>query len=154
MKIILIILITTSIYANELRVKAKSFESDQSKGISTFIGDVSIVKGSDELNASKVTIYTDVNNKPTKFIAKGNVSFIIETQTGEKYRGISQKAIYKPLTKEYYFYTDVHIIQIGEKNEIIGDEVIIKTIEGKAKAKGKTNKPVIMIFDLKEEKND
>ncbi len=151
MKIIIMILITTLIYANELRIKAKSFESDQSKGISIFTGNVNIIKGNDELNASKVTIYTNGDNKPTKFIAKGNVSFVIETQTGEKYRGISQKAIYKPLTKEYLFYDDVHIIQIGKKNEIIGDEVVIKTTEGKAKAKSKTDKPVIMIFDLKEE---
>ncbi len=154
MKIILIILITTFLHASELRVKAKSFESDQSKGISTFAGDVNIIKGSDELNASNVTIYTDENNKPIKFIANGDVSFIIKTQTGEKYRGVSQKAIYLPPTKEYFFYTDVHIIQVGEKNEIIGDEVIIKTIEGKAEAKGKDNKPVIMIFDIKEENND
>ena len=151
MKIILIILITTLIYANELRIKAKSFESDQSKGIATFTSDVSITKGHDELNASKVTIYTDADNKPTKFIAKGDVSFKIETQTGEKYSGVSQKVIYIPLTKEYFFYDNVHIVQIGEKNEIIGDEVVIKTTEGKAKAKSNTNKPVIMIFDLKEE---
>lgn len=140
--------------ANELKIKAKSFESDQTKGISVFTGDVNIIKGHDELNASTVTIYTDADNKPTKFVAKGNVSFIIQTQTGESYRGVAQKTIYKPLTKEYYFYDDVHILQIDEKNEIIGDEVVIKTIEGKAQAKSKTNKPVIMIFDLKEEKND
>jgi len=152
MKIILIILISTLIYANELQIKAKSFESDQSKGIATFSGDVNIIKDRDELNASKVTIYTDTNNKPTKFIAKGDVSFKIETLTGETYKGVSQKAIYIPLTKEYYFYDKVHIIQIGENNEIIGDEVVIKTTEGKAKAKSKTNKPVIMIFNLKEEK--
>ena len=61
----------------------------------------------------------------------------------------------KPYTnhsqRNIFFYKDVHIVQIGEKNEIIGDEVVIKTTEGKAKAKSKTNKPVIMVFDLKEE---
>jgi len=151
MKIIFIIFIATLVVANELKIKAKSFESDQKTGISMFTGKVNIIKGHDELNASTVTIYTDSDNKPTKFIAKGNVSFKLETETGEKYRGVSQEAIYIPHTKEYFFYKDVHIVQIGEKNEIIGDEVIFKTIEGKAKAKSKTDKPVIMIFDLKEE---
>lgn len=151
MKIILIILIVTSMIANELKIKAKSFESDQTKGFSIFRGDVSIVKGYDELNASSVIIYTNSDNKPIKFVAEGNVSFAIQTQTNERYRGVSQKAIYKPPTKEYFFYDDVHIFQVGEKNEIIGDEVIIKTIEGRAQAKSKTDKPVIMIFDLKEE---
>ena len=55
--------------------------------------------------------------------------------------------------KEYLFYGDVHIRQLGEKNEIIGDEVVIKTIEGKAEAKSNTNKPVIMIFDIKDKED-
>ena len=103
MRIILIILIGQLIFANELRIKAKSFESDQKTGISVFSGDVNIIKGFDELNASKVTVYADENNKPIKFTANGNVSFKLKTQTGENYSGVSQKAIYKPLTKEYFF---------------------------------------------------
>lgn len=151
MKILLVIMmISASIFSNELKIKANSFEADQKKGISVFTGDVNIVKDQDEINASKITVYTDSENKPTKYIAKGNVRFHITTQEGAKYSGKSQKVIYKPLTKEYYFYDDVHIRQIGEKNEIIGDEVVIKTVEGKANAKSNTNKPVIMIFDVQE----
>ncbi|WP_373070934.1 lipopolysaccharide transport periplasmic protein LptA [Sulfurimonas sp.] len=155
MKYVLILLvISISICANELKIKANSFEADQKKGISVFSGDVNIIKENDEINASKITVFTDSENKPTKYIAKGDVTFNITTQEGAKYSGKSQKVIYVPLTKEYYFYDDVHIRQIGEKNEIIGDEVVIKTVEGKANAKSNTNKPVIMIFDVEEKKDD
>lgn len=40
-----------------------------------------------------------------------------------------------------------------KKKEIIGEEVILKSIEGKAYAKSAKNEPVIMIFELPEEKN-
>jgi len=152
MKIILLILMTISLYSTELKIKAKNFNSDQKKGISIFKGNVNIIKDSDELNASSVIVYTDAEQQPTKFIAEGDVSFFITTEDGMKYKGKAQKTIYLPKTKEYYFYTDVHLRQIGEKKEIIGDEVVLKSIDGKAHATSKSDKPVIMIFDIKDEK--
>ena len=154
MKIILLILITIVLNASELQIKAKTFNSDQKKGISIFKGDVNIIKGHDELNASTVTVYTDKEQQPIKYISEGDVSFAITTANGAQYRGKAQKTIYIPKTKEYFFYKDVHLRQIGEKKEIIGDEVVLKTIDGKAYATSKSNKPVIMIFDIKEENEE
>jgi lipopolysaccharide export system protein LptA len=150
MKIFLILLVSIYLGASELKIKANSFESDQKKGLSVFSGNVNVIRENDEINASEITVYTDSQNKPIKFIAKGDVFFNISTQDGAKYKGKSQKVIYLPVKKEYYFYQNVHIKQVGEKNEIIGDEVIIKTIQGQAKAKSNTDKPVIMIFDVEE----
>ncbi|MEA1956391.1 MAG: lipopolysaccharide transport periplasmic protein LptA [Campylobacterota bacterium] len=148
----LIILITLAItlVSQELKIKANEFSSDEKKGISTFIGEVSVVRGDDELSASKVTVFTDKDHQPTKFIALGDVSFKITTQEGAKYKGKAQKTIYNPIKKEYYFYQDVYLKQVDKKKEIIGDEVVLKTIEGKAYAKGAEKEPVIMIFDIKE----
>jgi lipopolysaccharide export system protein LptA len=154
-KIILITILTTlSLMAQELKIKAKVFNSDQKKGISVFEGDVNIIKGSDELNASKVTIYTDKENNPTKFVAEGDASFVVLTEEGSRYRGKAQKVIYYPNKKEYHFFTDVWLKQLDEKKEIIGSEVILKSIEGKAYAKGADKAPVIMIFDMPEKKED
>lgn len=149
--IIVTMLISIALSANELKIKAKKFSADQKKGISTFLGSVNIIKGSDELNASKVTVYTDKDQQPIKYIAEGDVSFFITTQNGEIYTGKAQKTVHMPQSKEYFFYNDVHLKQLGEKKEIIGDEVVLKSIDGKAYAKSKSNKPVIMIFDIKEE---
>lgn len=148
----LFILLVLSLASEELRIKAENFTGDQAKGISVFEGDVNIIKGSDELNATKVTVYTDENQKPTKFVAEGDASFYIVTDDGSIYTGKAQKAIYMPNEKEYHFYKQVRLRQINEKKEIIGDEVVLKSLEGKAYAKGAKSEPVIMIFDIEEKK--
>ncbi|MDD5400171.1 MAG: lipopolysaccharide transport periplasmic protein LptA [Sulfurimonas sp.] len=150
--IFLTIFLATALFSQELKVKAKLFNADQKSGISVFEGDVNIIRGSDELNATKVTIYTNSNQEPTKFIAEGSASFYIQTLEGAIYKGKAQKVVYLPKEKEYHFFKDVHLKQINEKKEIIGEEVILKTIEGKAYAKGAEKEPVIMIFDIPEDK--
>ena len=150
--LIITIFLHSIVFSQELKVKADEFHGDQNKGISVFTGHVRIKKRNDELNASKVTIYTDKVNKPTKFIAVGDASFVIETKKGTTYRGRAQKVIYLPLTKEYHFFGDVHLKQLGEQKEIYGDEVILQSIDGKAYAKGIEKEPVIMIFDIQDEK--
>ena len=152
--IFLTIFLGVTLFSQELKVKAKLFNADQKAGISVFEGDVNIVKGSDELNASKITIHTNSNQEPTKFTAEGNASFYIQTLEGAIYRGKAQKVVYLPQEKEYHFFKDVHLKQINEKKEIIGEEVILKTIEGKAYAKGAEKEPVIMIFNIPEDKKE
>ncbi len=146
--VISILLFAVALLSEELKIKANKFSADEKSGISIFEGDVNIVKGIDELNASKVIIYTDKKHKPIKYIANGGVSFYISTKKSSVYRGHAQKVIYKPVEKEYHFYKDVYLSQVDEKKEIIGDEVVLKTTEGKAYAKGKINGPVIMIFNI------
>ncbi len=142
------IFLASSLISQDLKVKSKTFHADEKKGISVFEGEVNVIKAGDELNASKVTIYTDDKNQPTKFIAVGKTSFRILSEEGSLYTGKADKVIYFPNTKEYHFFKNVHLKQINEKKEIIGDEVILKTIEGKAFAKGDKNEPVIMIFKM------
>ena len=147
-KLLSIFLIISSLSASELQIKANSFSADENSGVSVFMGKVNIKKSNDELNASQVTVYTNKKNEPTKFVAIGNVSFTIETQQKSIYKGVAGKAIYSPSTKEYHFFKNVHLRQIDEKKEIIGDEVLLNTIEGKAYAKGVESEPVIMIFNI------
>ena len=152
--LLLSILLNTILLSQELKITADSFSADEIKGFSVFTGHVNIIKENDELNASKVTIYTDEKNQPKKIIAVGDVAFKIETETKAKYEGVANKVIYLPQEKEYRFYKNVHLKQINEKKEIQGDEVILNTNDGKAYAKGLTKEPVIMIFNIedKEEK--
>lgn len=150
--LILLLLLQTVLFSEELQIKADEFKGDQNKGISIFSGHVRIKKVNDELNASKITVYTDKKNKPTKFVALGDASFAIETKKGAHYRGVAQKVVYLPLKKEYHFFGNVHLKQIDQKKEIFGQEVILQAIDGKAYAKGIKKEPVIMIFDIKDEK--
>ena len=150
MKIKLIALLTFAslMSAGELQIKSQKFTADENTGVSIFTGKVNIIKTNDELNASQVTVYTDKKNKPIKFVAVGKVSFVIVTENDAHYRGKAERAIYYPKRKEYHFFTNVHLKQINDKKDIIGDEVILKTIEGQAYAKGLETKPVIMTFDI------
>jgi len=152
--LIFIVLLNTLLLSQELKITSNLFNGDEASGISIFTGNVNIIKKNDELNASKVTIYTDENKQPIKFIAVGDVSFVIETKVGAKYEGVANKVIYFPKEKEYHFFKNVHLKQINEKKEILGDEVILKTIEGKAYAKGIIKEPVIMIFNMAEENEE
>lgn len=138
--------------AEELKVISENFKGDQQKGISVFTGNVKVTKGLDELNASKVTIYTDKTNKPVKYVAEGDVSFYIVTELKERYRGKSQTAVYLPNESEYQFYKKVDLIRIDEYRRVKGDKVVVNTIQGQAAAQSADNEPVIMIFNL-EEKN-
>ena len=148
--ILTILLLAAPLISKELHIQSVSFHADQNTGVSIFQGDVKIKKEMDELNASKVTVYTDKHNKPIKLVASGDVSFYIQTEQKNRYKGKAQKVIYLPQKKEYKFFTNVHLSQINEKKEILGDEVILNTIEGKAYAKGVKSEPVIMIFKLED----
>ena len=156
MKLLLILSIyfASNLLAVELQIKSNAFSADEKKGISVFEGNVKIVKAKDELNASKVTVYTNKENEPTKFVSEGKSSFKIFTENGSQYTGKAQKVVYLPKQKEYQFFTDVHLIQVGEKKEIIGEQVVLKTIEGKAYAKSSKSEPVIMIFNIQEKKEN
>ena len=117
-----------------------------------FTGNVQISKGTDEMNASKVTIYTDKDRSPYKYIAEGNVSFFITTENNSTYHGSAQKAIFLPNEGEYQFFKEVHLKQLNERKEINGDEVVVNIKDGTARAKGAEKEPVIMIFNIKEKK--
>ena len=149
---LLILLFFITLHAQELKIKANFFESDEAKGKTLFKGDVFIQKGYDEINASQVVIYTDKKKNPIKYIAQGDVSFSIEDEKKNRYKGKAQKVVYEPSKQIYKFYTDVYLQQVGEKKEIQGDEVFFDIHSGKASAKGVQNRPVIMVFDIKEEK--
>jgi lipopolysaccharide export system protein LptA len=150
-KLLFLLLTSSLLISSELQIKANIFHADENTGTSVFQGDVNIVKDNDELNASKVIVKTNKDKQPVKFIATGDVSFVIETEKKSLYRGKAQRVVYMPKQKEYRFYKNVHLEQVDDKKIIIGDEVVLKTIEGKAYAKGMKSEPVIMIFKLSDE---
>lgn len=139
--------------AEELKVISDTFKGDQQKGVSVFTGHVKVTKGFDELNASKVTIYTDKDNKPVKYFAEGDVSFYILTEKQEKYKGKSQTAIYLPDEGEYQFYTKVDLLRLDDYRRVKGDKVIVNSIQGNASAESTKNEPVIMTFTLEDKKS-
>jgi len=144
--------LTLALHAEQLKIISDNFKGDQTKGISIFTGNVKITKGLDELNATKVTIYTDVSRKPVKYLAEGAVSFYLVTEMGEKYRGKSQIAIFMPNEKEYQFYKKVDLIRLDDYRRVKGDKVIVNTTSGYSSADSAGDEPVVMIFTLEDKK--
>jgi lipopolysaccharide export system protein LptA len=138
--------------AEELKVVSDNFRGDQPNGVSIFTGHVIVTKGQDELNASKVTIYTDAGRKPTKYVAEGDVSFYIVTENNEKYKGKSQKAIYLPKESEYQFYTKVDLIRLDDYRRVKGDRVVVNETRGFGNADSSKDEPVVMIFTMEDKK--
>ena len=151
--IILTILLSSLLVSEELKITAKEFKTDEKSGITTLSGDVNIIKSSDEINASNIIIYTNEKREPTKFIAQGSVSFFIKTDDNDTYKGVAGKVVYLPIQKEYQFFKDVHLEQVNDKKIIIGEEVILKTTDGDAYAKGANKEPIIMIFNMPKNKD-
>ncbi len=138
----------------QVKIIADKFDGNEKKGITIFEGNVKITKGNDELNASKVTVFTDKNRTPYRYEAEGDVSFYIDlVENNATYKGDAGKVIYFPLKKKYQFYTNVHLYQLGTKRKIFGEEVKLNALDGNAQAIGKEKAPVIMIFNV-EEKED
>lgn len=151
--IFLTLFLSSFLLSKELQIKANQFQTDEKTGITVFEGNVNIITGEDELNASKITIFTNKKREPIKFIADGGVSFFITTKELDRYKGIANKVIYIPEKKEYYFYKNVRLEQLNDTKVIIGEEVVLKTTDGEAYAKGADKDPVIMIFDMPEKED-
>ena len=150
--LILLNLLTSFVIAEQVKIIADSFDGNEKKGLTVFSGNVKITKENDELNASKVTVYTDKDRTPYKYEAEGDVSFYIDLKDNNMtYKGDAQKVIYSPLKKEYKFFTNVHLYQLGTNRKVFGNEVQLNAKDGNAKAIGKDKTPVIMIFNVKEE---
>ena len=157
MKKILIILtiLITALDAEQVKIIADAFTANEKKGLTVFSGNVKITKGSDELNASKVTVRTDKDRTPYQYEAEGDVSFYIDLKDNNMtYKGDAGKVIYFPLKKEYQFFTNVHLYQIGTNRKVFGDEVKLNAKDGNAKAMGKDKTPVIMIFNIEDKKKE
>lgn len=151
--IFLTLFLSSFLLSKELQIKANQFQTDEKRGMTVFEGNVNIITGKDELNASKITVFTNKKREPVKFIANGKVSFFITTKELDRYKGLAQKVIYIPEKKEYYFYKNVRLEQLNDTKVIIGEEVVLKTIDGEAYAKGADKNPVIMRFNMPEKED-
>lgn len=149
-----LMLVLTLHAGEELKVISEHFKGDQLKGVSVFTGNVKVTKGLDELNASKVTVYTDKERKPVKYVAEGDVTFYIVTELKEYYKGKSQTAVYLPNESEYHFYKNVDLIRLDDYRRVKGDKVIVNTTQGHASAESTNNEPVVMIFTLQDKKEN
>lgn len=135
-----------------LIVDAQNFEANDKKGISTFTGKVKIQMGKDKLNANKVEIYFaskkgSTGKIPSKYIATGNVDFVIVTPTMH-YAGKGNKIIYSPLKEEYTVIGNGFLHEKKNNRKIYGEKIYVNQLTGEAKVSGSEDKPVRFIINV------
>ncbi len=157
MKILLSVLVSiVFLFANsedKLIIDSNNFESDDSKGIAIFTGDVKMIRIKDKLNANKVEVYlntpTEQNKKreATKYVATGNVSFEIFTAL-KHYEGKGDKVIYLPQKLQYEIIGNGYLKDMTEDKTLIGETIFIDQTSGNATVKGSKDKPVRFILNI------
>ena len=148
--LLLLLAISTLFASSQVEITADHFEASDQKKITKFIGNVHMIKGVDELNASKVYVYFDNKKKPVKYEAVGSVRFIITMNDGKRYRGQSGRLVYTPKTEIYELYDSVKLIDTNLDRTLIGEKVFVDKQSGKAKVEGSKEKPVKFIFKIEE----
>ncbi|MGM0623265.1 MAG: LptA/OstA family protein [Campylobacterota bacterium] len=144
----ILLLLSSVLFAQNIEITAQNFKADEKEGYTEFTGQVNIIDGSSELNASRVIVFfEDVEGKKVakRYEAYEDVSFYI-SEDASKYRGTCQKLFYHPQRELYQFYIDVDLYDIINKRTVRGDEVEVDMQSGKAIVVGSEDKPVKFIF--------
>lgn len=162
MKLLLkLALASTLVFANassdKLIIDAKNFETDDSKGISTFTGNVKLKMAKDRLNSNKLEVFMKPksqgkNPEPIKYVATGNVSFTIFSN-GKQYEGKGNKVIYDPKKLEYTVLGKGFLNEVTEDRKLYGEKIFINQETGNAKVSGTDNKPVRFILNIESNKD-
>jgi len=155
MKFLIGLLVTSTLLfsaTDKLVIDAKNFETDDSKGITIFTGNVKLKKAKDKLNSNKLEIYMKPKTKgkarqPLKYIATGNADFEIHTN-GKIYKGKGSKIIYDPVKQEYTVIGNGYIKEEVEQRELFGDKIFINQLTGNARVSGSDKKPVRFILNI------
>jgi len=147
------IILSSFLYAKgqNVEITSKSFEADELKQISKFIGNVKVVKGYDTITSDKLIVNFDKKKNPIKYVAIGNAKFKLILNK-KHYAGKANKIIYDPVKKIYHFIGNAFLQDLDSSKKIYGDDISIDQLNGKYDVKSDGNKPVKFIFKVKDEK--
>ena len=145
-KKIILLIISLSLYANNIEINAKLFEANKNNKIGVFSGDVKIKQNKDFLNCSKLKITIDDNNKIINYIATDVSKFSI-TLNKNMFSGRANQIIYNVKNNTYELKGNV---KIKENNkELEADYILLdQTLETYKIKSTENNKPVKLIFEI------
>jgi len=135
--------------AEELKVTSKYFHYDTVKKKSVFKGDVNATKGKDNILADEMIIYFDKNKKPTKFIALGNVKFIISLDKNITYKGHSNMLTYQLHNGNIILNGNAEIVKLQTNESVKGSKIVLNRFTKNAEVSG-GSKPVEIIIKVTE----
>ncbi len=137
-----------SLFSSQVEIKSQSVVADDSKGVTTFAGEVHITRGQDLMRADKVQVFLDKNRDIEKFEADGNTSFSLNLENNQSFRGKADSFIYYPIRQEFYLTGDAVLEDMSNKRKLIGEKIIFDEKSKTASISGKTKEPVKVIFNI------
>ncbi|GAB6073836.1 lipopolysaccharide transport periplasmic protein LptA [Nautilia lithotrophica] len=150
-KIIFIIsMMLIFINAEELKVTSKYFHYDMAKKESVFKGDVNATKGKDNILADEMIIFFDKNKKPIKFIATGNVRFVISLDKNATYKGNSNMLVYQLHNGNIILKGNAQIVKLETNESVKGNKIVLNRFTKNAEVTGGEKKPVEIIIKVNE----
>ena len=148
----------SALIAGQVEITSDNFFADEAKFTGEFTGNVSVKKGSDMLNANKVTIYFDKNKNPVKYVAVGDAK--IKALINQKsYDGSGRELIYEPKENLYTIKGDGFLREIDTDKKVFGELIEVNqnsgtySVKGDEKAAKGEKKPVKFIFQVEDKNN-
>jgi len=146
---IIIALMLCILKAEDLKITSKYFHYDTAKRESIFKGDVNATKGKDNIKADEIIVFFDKNKKPQKFVAEGNVKFVIALDQNSTYKGKSKKLVYQLNNGNIILTGDAEIIKLETNESVKGNKIILNRFTKNAEVTG-GKKPVEIIIKVNE----
>lgn len=147
--IALIVLYASQLLADTVDIKADHFYANDINHEAYFEGNAKIKQGSNDFNASKITVFFNAKRKAEKYMAQGKVTFDL-MENGIHYVGQTNKVTYAPKNSEYFFEGAVILQDLTNNRVIKAESISLDLKTGLADIKGKSNKPVHFIFEIEE----
>ena len=151
LKIILIISISTVLFAEKVEITSDSMKAENLKKEVHFIGNVKIKQSKNWLHGDKVIIYFDENNETKKYEATGSVTFEFKEEKSF-YKGSADKVTYYPAKSQYILTGKAVIDDVLNKRHVNGNLITLDMLTGNAYVEGNKKKPVKFIFDMEKTK--
>ena len=146
---IIIAMMLCVLNAEDLKITSKYFHYDTTKKESVFKGDVKVKKGKDKIDADEIVVFFNKNKKPQKFVAKGDVKFIIVLDKNSTYKGKSKKLIYQLHNGNIILFGNAEIVKLDTNESIKGNKIILNRFTKNAEVIG-GKKPVEIILKVNE----
>ena len=147
--LITIFLHATSLLADVVDIKADHFYANDINHEAYFEGNAKIKQGSNEFNASKITVFFNAKKKAEKYIAKGKVKFDL-TEQNIHYVGQTNIVTYSPKSSKYFFEGNVILRDLTNNRLIKAESVSLDLKTGLADIRGDSTKPIHFRFEIED----
>ena len=148
-KIATFFLMLTSLQAAEVQITADKFFADETKKLSTFDGNVKVIRESDKLTSKKLVIEFDDKKQPIRYIATGDAKANM-LMKAKKYYAEAEKMTYEPSKSVYILEKKAFLHDLETDKKVYGDYIKVNQVSGQYEVDAKGGNPVKFIFKVED----